>query len=84
MRFLRICYINYEKVFVNFNPPSYIDIGFTTSFSDSVPDSSSFNLATTGTVFMGLTDWAIKDLNQRINNTISINGLSYSIQNNAN
>lgn len=84
MRFLRLSIINYEKIFVNVNPPFYIDIGIHTGLSGNIPDSSSFALSTTGTVFMGLVDWAINGLNQRINYTITLSGLAYSIYNTAN
>ena len=69
---------------VKFNPPFYIDMGFTTTFTGTIPNTSPFSLAITGTAFMGLTDWSIKDLNQRINNTIDLSGLSYTIRNDAN
>jgi len=59
-------------------------MGFINSFTGDIPDSSALNLATTGLVFMGLTDWAVKDSNQRLNNTIILTGLSYNIQNHAN
>ena len=54
-------------------------MGFTTTMSGTVTDSSGLGLTTTGTIAIGLTDWAISDTNAAIDYDLSMSTLSYTI-----
>ena len=61
------------------NAPLYVDMGFSAGLTGSVTDNSGFGLATTGTIMIGLTDWALTDSNAAIDFDLTMSTLTYSI-----
>lgn len=61
MRFIRFMIFNYETFITTISPPFYFDMGVGTNLGGTVPDSSGLSLTTTGTIFMGMVDWALVD-----------------------
>ena len=70
---------NYETAFVSFADPLYFDIGFQSSLTGNIPDSSTLGLATTGTIMTGITDWAVSDSNAKIDYDIALSTLAFTI-----
>jgi hypothetical protein len=79
MRFIRISIVNYENIPGLVSSPDYIDMGFLSTLSGSVPDSSGLGLTTTGTIMTGMTDWTLSDSFAVINYNMTLSTLSYSI-----
>lgn len=61
VKFLRFSVFNYESIVVTVNSPYFLDMGFGTTLGGTIPDSSNLGLTTLGTIFTGMTDWAISD-----------------------
>lgn len=79
MRFIRLAIFNYENIVITIDSPYFIDIGYGANLGGSISDSSNLGLSTTGTVFMGMTDWAISDSSSTILYNMSISGTTYSM-----
>ena len=79
MRFIRFAIFDYEQVVTTIDSPDYIDMGFGTGLGGTVPDSSGLNLAVTGSIFMGMTDWALSDTNAVITYNMSTSVTTYSL-----
>ena len=78
MRFIRLSIFNYENAFSPISPPLYLDMGFVSTLSGSVPDSSSLGLTTTGNILIGMTDWALTDSSATIRYNLTLSTLSYT------
>lgn len=79
MHFIRLSIFNYEAVVTVISSPYFIDIGFGSNLGGSVPDSSGLSLATTGTIFLGMTDWAMSDSYAVLSYNMTITGKTYSL-----
>ena len=54
-------------------------MGLLSSLTGSISDSSGLGISTTGSIMIGLTDWAISDSNAVIDYDLSVSSLSYSV-----
>ena len=79
MRFLRVVIYNYENTFHVVSAPNYIDMGLLSGTTGSVSDSSGLGLATTGIIFIGMTDWGLSDGNAVLDYDLSFSTLAYSL-----
>jgi hypothetical protein len=57
----------------------YMNIGFLSGFTGTIPDSSGMGLSTTGTILMGMAYWALLDSQASIQYNISSSGLNYLV-----
>ncbi len=79
MRFIRFAIFNYEDVITTITSPEFFDMGFGTGLGGTIPDSSGLNLAVTGSIYMGMTDWALSDNNAVITYNMSLSTITYSL-----
>lgn len=54
-------------------------MGFGTNLGGTLPDSSGLGLSVTGTIFIGMSDWALSDANAIITYNMTVSGLIYSL-----
>lgn len=79
MRFIRFVIFNYENIVTSITSPYFLDMGFGANLGGTIPDSSTLSLSTIGTIYMGMTDWALSDSYSLISYNMSISGLVYSL-----
>jgi len=77
MRFIRYVVIDYETTASSYT--GYVDMGVGVNLGGTVPDSSGMGFTTTGTIFTGVTDWAMSDANAIITYNMSYSSLTYSL-----
>ena len=79
MKWIRLCSISYETVATVISVPYYLDMGFKTALSDTIDDSSGVVLSELGTIFTGVTDWTINDVNSILDYNITFSSKTFSI-----
>ena len=67
MKWIRICSISYEKIATTISTPYFLDLGFLTGLSNTIPDTSGVTVSDLGTIFTGMTNWKINDINSVLN-----------------
>jgi hypothetical protein len=79
MAFIRFSIFDYENIVTSINSPYFMDMGFGSNLGGTIPDSSNLALTTTGSIFMGMTDWALSDQYATISYNMSLSGRTYSL-----
>ena len=79
IRWVRLCTYSYQAVATTIDAPFFIDWGFLSSFSGSLPDSSGLTLTSTGTIYSGMVSWFIDDSNTVLNYNLAFTLKAYTL-----